>query len=58
MDAPKYVEIIAERLELAPSTVSFHLKKLEEAGLVKKSKDQYYTVYALKKEMLDLPLSA
>lgn len=57
MDAPKYVEIIAERLELAPSTVSFHLKKLEEAGLVEKSKDQYYTVYAINKEILDLPLS-
>lgn len=57
MDAPKYVEIIAERLELAPSTVSFHLKKLEEAGLVEKEKDQYYTVYAIKKEVLNLPLS-
>lgn len=57
MDAPKYVEIISERLELAPSTVSFHLKKLEDAGLVEKIKDQYYIVYSLKKEVLDLPLS-
>lgn len=57
MDAPKYVEIISERLELAPSTVSFHLKKLEDAGLVEKEKDQYYIVYSIKKELLDLPLS-
>ena len=56
MDSPKYVEIIAERLELAPSTVSFHLKKLEDAGLVEKVKDQYYIVYSLKKDVLELPL--
>ena len=29
-----YTELLAERLELTPSTVSFHMKKLEEAGLV------------------------
>lgn len=57
LDAPKYVEIIAERLELAPSTVSFHLKKLEDAGLVEKEKDQYYIVYSAKKDLLNLPLS-
>ena len=57
LDEPKYVEIIAERLELAPSTVSFHLKKLEDAGLVEKVKDQYYIIYSIKKEILDLPLT-
>lgn len=57
LDEPKYVEIIAERLELAPSTVSFHLKKLEDAGLVFKEKDQYYMQYSIKKELLNLPLS-
>lgn len=57
LDTPKYVEIIAERLELAPSTVSFHLKKLEDAGLVEKEKEQYYIVYSVKKDLLSLPLS-
>lgn len=57
VDSPKYVEIIAKRLELAPSTVSFHLKKLEDAGLVEKEKDQYYVVYSAKKELLNHPLS-
>ena len=33
-DGPKYVELLADMLERSPSTVSFHLKKLEEAGLV------------------------
>ncbi len=42
---PQYVEELANRLELAESTVSFHLKKLEAAGLVTKVKEQYYTVY-------------
>lgn len=41
-----YVEVISERLKLSPSTVSFHLKKLCEAGLVASHREQYYTIYA------------
>ena len=52
MAEPMYVELIAQRLALAPSTVSFHLKKLEAAGLVTSQKEQYYTVYALKERAL------
>ncbi len=48
MAEPMYVELIAQRLALTPSTVSFHLKKLETAGLVTAQKEQYYTVYTLK----------
>lgn len=40
----QYVEEIARRHALAPSTVSFHLKKLEQAGLVSSRKEQYYVV--------------
>ena len=47
-----YTELLAERLELTPSTVSFHMKKLEEAGIVISRKDQYYTVYSLNREVL------
>ena len=39
-----YTELLAERLDLTPSTVSFHMKKLEEAGLAVSRKEQYYTV--------------
>ena len=39
-----YTELLAERLGITPSTVSFHMKKLEEAGLVSSRKEQYYTV--------------
>ncbi len=49
---PKYVELLAEELKLAPSTVSFHLKKLEEAGLVSRKKEQYYVEYRLNKDVL------
>ena len=47
-----YTELLAERLGLTPSTVSFHMKKLEEAGLVVSRKDQYYTVYSLNRDVL------
>ncbi len=53
---PQYVEELAERLGLSASTVSFHLKKLEEAGLVTKSRDQYYVVYRADERILDKTL--
>ncbi len=48
-----YTELLAERLELTPPTVSFHMKKLEDAGLVSSRKEQYYTVYALNRTVLE-----
>jgi DNA-binding HxlR family transcriptional regulator len=56
MDKSQYVEELANRLNLAVSTVSFHLKKLEEAGLVNKHKEQYYTVYSLNEDLFSLTL--
>ena len=52
-----YTELLAERLNLTPSTVSFHMKKLEDAGLVISRKEQYYTVYSLNRDMLEKTLS-
>ena len=51
-----YVERLAERLGLTPPTISFHLKKLSEAGAVKSYKTQYYTMYALRRDELTLPV--
>ena len=51
-----YVELLAERLGLTPATVSFHLKKLADAGMVSSYKNQYYTMYTLNKEMFDVSL--
>ncbi len=48
-----YVERLAERLGITPPTVSFHLKKLSEAGLVTSYKSQYYMMYSLRRELLE-----
>ena len=48
-----YVELLAEKLSLTPGTVSFHLKKLEAAGIVGCSRTQFYMIYSLKREVLD-----
>lgn len=49
-------EELSERLHLAPSTISFHLKKLEQANLVIKEKQQYYSVFSLNNEIFHLSL--
>ena len=46
-----YVERLAERLGLTPPTISFHLKKLADAGAVRSWKTQYYTMYSLEKSV-------
>ena len=46
-----YVERLAERLGLTPPTISFHLKKLEDAKAVTSYKDQYYTMYSIRPEV-------
>lgn len=42
-----YVERLAERLGITAPTVSFHLKKLADAGAVTFYKSQYYMMYSL-----------
>ena len=51
-----YVELLAQRLHLSPPTVSFHLKKLYAVGLVDSRKEQYYTVYSLRRQVFDKAL--
>ena len=51
-----YVERLSERLGLSASTVSFHLKKLTEAGAVTAHKSQYYTIYALNRSLFETKL--
>ena len=47
------VEELAELLQLKPSTVSHHLSRLSEAGLVKARSESYYNVYHLDQSVLD-----
>lgn len=51
-----YVERLAERLDLSASTVSFHLKKLQEIGAVTSYRTQYYTMYSLCKPLFSVNL--
>ena len=51
LEEDMYVERLAERLELTPATVSFHLKKLMDAGAVSSRREQYYTMYSINKEV-------
>lgn len=51
------VEDLASNLDLAVSTVSAHLKKLQDAGLVYAKRQQYYSMYHLKKEILEMKLA-
>lgn len=53
---PMYVEELSETIQLTPSTISFHLKKMEEAGIVTASKDQYYTIYKLDEQLFSKTL--
>ena len=48
-----YVERLAQRLGLTAATVSFHLKKLAQAGAVSSYKSQYYTMYTLNRALFD-----
>jgi hypothetical protein len=56
LERPQYVEEIAQRHDLAASTVSFHLRKLEKAGLVSSRKEQYYVVFRTNDEIFNTTL--
>lgn len=47
------VEELAVLLNLKPPTVSHHLARLAEAGLVQSHSESYYNVYKLDKKMLE-----
>lgn len=46
-----FVERLAQRLGITAPTVSFHLKKLADAGGVTSYKSQYYMMYSLNREI-------
>jgi ArsR family transcriptional regulator len=53
---PRHGEELAEILGLKPATISHHLGKLTEAGLLTAKKDQYYQTYSLVRSVLDRSL--
>ena len=50
---PRHGEELAAILGLNPATVSHHLAKLNDVGLLRSAKDQYYVTYSLVEERLD-----
>lgn len=52
-----YVERLAERLGITAPTVSFHLKKLADAGAVTSYKSQYYMMYSLNQKMFETTIA-
>ena len=53
---PRHGEELAAILHLQPATISHHLAKLTEVGLLESEKDQYYQVYSLVKGILNRSL--
>jgi biotin operon repressor len=53
---PRHGEELAAILNLNAATVSHHLGKLAEVGLLTAEKTQYYQVYSLSGALLDKPL--
>ncbi len=53
-----YVEFLAEQLGLTAGTVCFHLKKLENAAIVKCSRSQFYMIHSLNKEIFSQTLES
>jgi predicted transcriptional regulator len=52
-EKPYSVEELAALLRLKPSTVSHHLARLSEAGLVQARAESYYSVYQLDQSVLE-----
>jgi len=54
---PRHGEELAAILRLNPATISHHLTKLTDAGLLNAKKDQYYITYTLNTNPLGMLLS-
>jgi hypothetical protein len=53
---PRHGEELATILKLKPATISHHLVKLADAGLLRSRKDQYYQTYSLVSDVLEKTL--
>lgn len=53
---PRHGEELAAILNLKPATISHHVAKLTEAGLLTATKDQYYQMFSLVGGILKKPL--
>lgn len=57
LKSDSYVEKLAIELSLTPATICYHLKKLENAGVVNCSRSQFYIIYSLNREIFNKSMS-
>jgi ArsR family transcriptional regulator len=56
-DQPRHGEELAAILGLTPATVSHHLSKLADVGLLRSQKEQYYQMYSPAGDVMDKTLA-
>ncbi len=57
LKSDNYVEKLAEAVGLTPATVCYHLKKMENAGVVRCTRSKFCMIYALNRDIFALTLS-
>lgn len=52
MEKDSYTEYLANRLNLTPPTVTYHMDKLEKAGIVYSTRIQHYIIYSINRDLM------
>ncbi len=53
LEKDSYSEYLAAKLNLTAPTITYHMNKLEKAGIVYSTQIQHYTIYSVNHEMMD-----
>ncbi len=53
LEKDSYAEYLAEKLNLTAPTVTYHMNKLEKAGIVTGTQIQHYVIYTVNRELMD-----
>ena len=53
LEKDSYTEYLANRLGLTPPTITYHMDKLEKAGIVFSTRIQHYIIYSINRELMD-----
>lgn len=53
LEKDSYTEYLASRLNLTPPTITYHMNKLEKAGIVFSTRIQHYIIYSINAEMME-----
>ena len=53
LEKDSYTEYLANRLSLTPPTITYHMDKLEKAGIVQSTRIQHYIIYSINRDLMD-----